>query len=173
MVNFKSLLKKLDNSSYSYKLFKHGALYTVEDSKNKRGEINGLHSKNLFLKNKKNKFFLFSCHESRKVDIKVLAKSLSIGNISFAKEDHLLKYLGVMPGSVTPFGLLNDKNREIKFYLDKDFILEKNINFHPLINTATINIKSQGFINFLIENNIKVNIFDFDTYSVMKDYNYE
>ena len=144
----------------------HDPLFTVEDSENLRGEIEGAHTKNLFLKNKKNNFFLFSCVELQKIELKKLSTNLNIGNISFAKEKHLLKLLGVKPGAVTPFGLLNDINNQIEFYFDKNFFLEKTVNFHPLINTATINVQTQEFVNFLVENNKKVNIFNFDTYTL-------
>ena len=169
MYNYSSLIEILDQSNYSYKQYKHGALFTVDDSKNERGKIDGLHSKNLFLKNKKNNFFLVSCVENTKVELKELSKSLKIGNISFANEDYLLKYLGVTPGSVTPFGLLNDRNKEVEFYLDESFLSNKYVNFHPLVNTATINIKTLDFINFLVENNIKVNILNLETY-LIRDY---
>ena len=173
MLNFETLLKSLDDSKYSYKLYEHEAFFTVDDSRNKRGQIKGLHSKNIFLKNKKNKFFLFSCVETTTIELKKLSRKLDIGNISFANESYLLKYLGVTPGSVSPFGLLNDKNREVEFYLDEVFLLNKEVNFHPLVNTATINIKTEDFIKFLIENNIKVNIFNFNNHSVINYYNYE
>tara|TARA_B110000438_G_C15690961_1_gene596740 strand:- start:480 stop:986 length:507 start_codon:yes stop_codon:yes gene_type:complete len=162
------LLIKLDKQKLIYEHHRHGPLFTVEDSIAKRGKINGAHSKNLFLKNKKNKFYLFSCLESTKVDLKKISKNLSLGNISFAREEHLEKYLGVKPGSVTPFGLLNDINQEVEFYLDKEFISQETVNFHPLVNTSTLSLKIRDFINFLIENKKKVNIYDFRNYSLIE-----
>ena len=167
MLKNNELLDLLKKSNYSYKLYEHQALFTVNDSVNKRGEISGSHSKNLFLKNKKNKFFLFTCLEQTKVELKKLAKKLELGNISFANEVFLLEYLGVKPGSVTPFGLLNDQQQQVEFYLDKKFLADETANFHPLTNTQTINIKINDFINFLKENNKKVNIFDFESYSLI------
>ena len=98
------LLKK----KYEIKIHQHNALFTVEDSKKLRGEIDGAHSKNLFLKNKKNEFFLISCEEADKIDLKKISKSLKLGNISFAKQEYLEQYLKIKPGSVSPFALLND-----------------------------------------------------------------
>ena len=161
------LLNKLDNSNYTYKIHKHEALFTVEDSLKRRGKIVGAHSKNLFLKNKKNKFYLFSCVERTNIDLKKLSKCLSLGNISFANEAYLLKYLGVTPGSVTPFGLLNDIDKQVDFYLDKKFLSSEIVNFHPLTNTSSISLAVMDFINFLIENNKKVNIFDFNNYTLI------
>ena len=73
-----------------------------------------------------------------------------------------------MPGSVTPFGLLNDMENKVKFYLDSQFLKEDFMNFHPLTNTSTINLKTDDFMNFLSENKKKVNIFDFINYSIIE-----
>ena len=168
MLTEKNILKLLQNQGFSFKTYNHEALFTVNDSSEKRGKIKGAHSKNLFLKNKKNNFFLISCLENRQVDLKKMTKCLKLGNISFTKEDTLFKWLGVQPGSVTPFGLLNDINNKVEFYLDSGFLTHETINFHPLVNTSTINLLTNDFINFLIENNKKVNIFSFDTYSLIR-----
>ena len=133
MINYKKLIMQLNSAKVEYKEFFHPPLNTVEDSQQLRGKIEGGHTKNLFIKNKKNKFFLFTCCEKRKVDLKILRKNLSLGNISFAAEIYLLNYLGVKPGAVTPFGLLNDANNKIDFYLDEKLIHYKSLNFHPLI----------------------------------------
>ena len=167
MLEQKDLITRFNKKNYSYKLHKHEPLFTVEDSLNKRQEIEGAHSKNLFFKNKQNKFFLFSCLETTKIDLKKLAKNLNLGNISFAREEYLKKYLGVLPGSVTPFGLLNDNNQKVEFYLDKAFLAEKSVNFHPLVNTSTVNLAVGDFISFLIENKKKVNIFNFEDYTLI------
>jgi len=167
MLTKTKLLEKLSDSKKNFTIFEHEAFFTVNDSTHKRGQIKGAHTKNLFLKNKKNKFFLISCHESSLIDLKKLSKSLNLGNISFANKDYLLKYLGVQPGSVSPFGLLNDMGNIVEFYIDNSLKKFDKINFHPLINTSTINMGFDEFIDFLIENNKKVNIFDFDNYSLI------
>jgi len=166
-MNKEDLLNYLSKKNFEYILFDHPPLYTVEDSKKMRGKIEGVHSKNLFLKNKKNQFFLFSCEESTSVNLKNLGKSLNIGNISFAKEEHLLEILGVTPGSVTPFGLLNDKKKQVKFFLDKKILIHKKVNFHPLENTSTITIDVKKFVDLMIENKKNVHVFDFDNYSII------
>ena len=124
-----------------------------------RGEIKGLHSKNLFLKNKKNKFFLFLCQEFTSINLKSISKSLNLGNVSFARSEYLLKLLGIQPGSVTPFALLNNIENDIDFYLEDRLYESEYINFHPLTNTATVTIKSQDFVRFMIENKKKIHIF--------------
>ena len=169
MLGERELLVKLDKQKYSYKLYKHEPLFTVEDSFSKRGKIEGAHSKNLFLKNKQNKFFLFSCLETTKMELKKLSKNLALGNLSFAREEYLKKYLGVLPGSVSPFGLINDIDQKVDFYLDKNFLLEKIVNFHPLVNTATVSLEIKDFISFLIDNKKKVNIFDSSNYTLIDE----
>ena len=162
------LLKLLNDKSIHYKKYDHEPLYSVEDSKNKRGEIRGSHTKNLFLKNKKNNFFLFSCDENAKVDLKQFSKSIDAKNLSFANAEYLEQFLGIKPGSVSPFALLNDKDNVVKFYLDEKLFNSEIINFHPLINTTTISIETSEFINFLLENNKKIHIFSLDSYSIVK-----
>jgi Ala-tRNA(Pro) deacylase len=167
MINKNSLLDKLDEIKITHTLHRHKPLHTVEDSIQNRGQIDGAHSKNLFLKNKKRQFFLFSCVEDTKIELKKLSKSLGLGNISFAKEDDLYNLLGVLPGSVTPFGLLNDVGCKVTFYLDSKFLLYKTVNFHPLTNGETLNLSLNNFLIFLAKNNKKVNVFDFNNYSLI------
>ena len=165
MINYKSLIKLLNERKINYIMHEHLPLFTVNDSKNLRGKINGAHTKNLFLKNKKNKFYLISCLESTKIDLKLVKKYLNMGNISFAGEKYLHSLMGVKPGAVTPFGLLNDNEKKIKFFLDSKLNSFDNFNFHPLINTMTINIKKNDFYNFLKINGIIINLFNFETYN--------
>ena len=117
MLTPNELIKLLDIREYDYDFHEHNALFTVEESNKHRGEIKGLHSKNLFLKNKKNKFYLFSCEEFTKINLKTISKSLSLGNISFAQKEYLLGLLGISPGAVTPFALLNNTENNIDLYL--------------------------------------------------------
>ena len=161
----KTLLEKLDNFTKKYTLYEHEAYFTVKDSSDKREGIKGAHTKNLFLKNKKNQFFLFSCLEKTEINLKKISKSLKLGNISFANEVYLNKFLGILPGSVTPFALLNDSENIVNFYLDSNILAFENVNFHPLVNTSTVNLDTNDLINFLIENKKKVNIYDFNNYS--------
>jgi len=162
-----NLLVYLNNKNIPYVSHEHSPLFTVKESLEKRGDIDGAHSKNLFLKNKKNQFFLFSCLENTIIDLKKLSKSLQLGNISFAKEDSLYNLLIVNPGSVSPFGLLNDVENKVKFFLDIKFFSYKSVNFHPLINTHTINLNVKDLFNLLLENKKEVNILDFNEYSLI------
>ena len=165
-MNKSDLLTTLSKNNIQYDVYEHPSLYTVEESKKLRGKIEGIHTKNLFLKNKKNNFFLFSCQESTIVDLKQLKKALNLGNISFARDLYLKNILGVKPGSVTPFGLINDQNNEIKFFLDKKILYHKKVNFHPLVNTSTVSLDIKDFLLFMKKNNKLVNIFNFDNYTI-------
>ena len=170
MLNSTEFIEIIRKSKYSFKIHEHADLHTVEDSKKLRGEINGTHTKNLFLKNKKNNFFLLSCEEFEEINLKNISKSLNFGNISFAKEQYLFNILGIKPGSVSPFALLNDTNNVVSFYLEKKLHDGEFLNFHPLINTVTITIATNNFIKFMIENKKKIHIFSSTEGIVLKTY---
>ena len=162
------LLELLETKGLNFQVHNHEPLFTVEDSEKLRGEISGAHTKNLFLKNKKNNFFLFSCDENASVDLKRFSKSIDAKNLSFASELYLEKLLGIKPGSVSPYALMNDVENQVAFYLDETLFKSKIINFHPLINTTTITIKTTEFINFIIEKGKKIHIFSLKSYSVVE-----
>ena len=166
MIDKIKLLQLLDNKKINYKIFNHPPLHSVKDSINMRGTINGAHTKNLFLKNKIDDFFLFSCLENTMIDLKLLKKNLNLGNISFAKTNYLKKILNLSPGSVSPFGLLNDINNNVSFFLDKKLTNYEIINFHPLENTSTISINLKNFLNFMSENKKLVKFINFDNYEI-------
>ena len=167
MLTETNLFDLLRVKGLEFQIHNHQPLYTVEDSEKLRGEIEGAHTKNLFLKNKKNDFFLFTCDENAQIDLKHFSKSIDAKNLSFANEDYLKKYLGIKPGSVSPYALLNDLENVVNFYLDEKLFKSKIINFHPLINTTTITIKTKDFINFILENKKKINIFSLESYSIV------
>ena len=170
MLNSAELINLIEQEKYSIEIHKHKALFSVEDSKNLRGEVKGTHSKNLFLKNKKNNFFLLSCEEFEEINLKKISNSLGFGNISFAKEKYLFNILGIKPGSVSPFALLNDTNNVVSFYLEKKLHDSEFLNFHPLINTVTITISTNNFIKFMIENKKKIHIFSSIEKMIIKTY---
>ena len=168
MLTKTDLFELLSAKNLNFQIHNHEPLFTVEDSENLRGEIKGAHTKNLFLKNKKNSFFLLSCDENAVVNLKQFSKSIEAKNLSFANADYLERFLGIKPGSVSPFALLNDQNNIVEFYLDEKLYNSEIINFHPLINTTTITIKTSEIIKFLLGNNKKIHIFSLDSYSIVK-----
>ncbi|MBM2714930.1 prolyl-tRNA synthetase associated domain-containing protein [Mesorhizobium caraganae] len=129
---------------------RHPPLYTVADSQSLRGEISGGHTKNLFLKDKKDNFFLVSVGEDAVVDLKQIHTIIGAASrVSFGKPELLMELLGVIPGAVTVFGLINDTERRVKVVLDQDLMAHDVINAHPLINEATTSIASADLIRFV------------------------
>jgi Ala-tRNA(Pro) deacylase len=129
---------------------RHPPLYTVADSQSLRGEIPGGHTKNLFLKDKKDNFFLVSVGEDAVVDLKQIHTIIGAASrVSFGKPEMLMELLGVIPGAVTVFGLINDTQRRVKVVLDQDLMAHDVINAHPLINEATTSITSADLIRFV------------------------
>jgi len=127
----------------------HAPVFTVEEAKALRGELSGCHTKNLFLRNKKGSMWLVVCPEDRAVDLKDLADRLSAGRLSFGSADRLMKYLGVIPGAVTPFAVINDKGGHVTVALDEKLRAAETMNFHPLDNAMTTNISTDDFVRFL------------------------
>ena len=127
----------------------HPAVYTVEEAKRHRGRMAGAHSKNLFLKDKKGALFLVTALEDRTVDLKALRSLLESKPLSFASAERLMTHLGVEPGSVTPFAVVNDDACEVTMILDRGLMDFDILNFHPLVNTATTAIRPDDLFRFL------------------------
>ncbi len=129
---------------------RHPPLFTVQQSKELRGEIEGHHVKNLFVKDKKSRLFLITARESCVIDLKTLHGPIGgQGRLSFCSADQLMTHLGVEPGSVTPLSLINDKTRQVQLVLDDVLLNGERINVHPLINTMTTGLSREGFLAFL------------------------
>jgi Ala-tRNA(Pro) deacylase len=128
----------------------HPPLHTVADSKSLRGEIPGGHTKNLFLKDRKDQYFLLIVDEDAIVDLKTIHLVIgAAGKVSFGKPEALLELLGVVPGAVTMFGAVNDKEGKVKVFLDSGLMQNGIINGHPLVNDATTSIGAADLIKFL------------------------
>ncbi len=127
----------------------HPPLFTVEESKRLRGEIPGGHTKNLFLKDRKDALFLVVALESADMDLKRLHDRLGCGRLSFGKAELLEEALGIAPGSVTPFAVINDTQGRVTVVLDEPMMHEPILNYHPLVNTATTAIRSEDLVRFL------------------------
>lgn len=142
------LFKLLADLGIETKTVEHPPMFTVEQSKAQRGEIAGAHTKNLFLSDKNRRLFLVSAVESTPVNLKGLHLKLGCQRLSFGKPEIMLETLGVMPGSVTPFALINDREGKVQFVLDRHLLDFAVLNFHPLENTATTSIDRQDFLRF-------------------------
>jgi len=143
------LFERLDGLDISYKTIKHPPLFTVEDSKALRGELDGGHAKNLFLKNKKGRMWLLVAEESAPLNLKAFAKIIGAGNLSFGKPELLMDTLGVIPGAVTPFALINAEPGSVTLLFDQDLLAEDTLNFHPLRNTMTTSIAQADLLRFI------------------------
>lgn len=133
-----------------YIRYEHNPVYTIEDASKLDIHIPGQLCKNLFLRNTKgNVHYLVILDETKQLDLKFLAKQIGSTNLSFASHKRLYKFLGLTPGSVSPFGLINDIEREVIVLIDKDLINSNIINFHPNVNTATICISYIDFEKFI------------------------
>ncbi len=140
----------LDQLGIEAKTVTHPPLYTVADSQALRGQIEGGHTKNLFVKDKKDNFFLLTVGEDATVDLKTIHHIIGAASkVSFGKPEALLELLGVAPGTVTAFGPINDTDGKVSVFLDADLMKHDVINCHPLINTATTSIASGDLIKFL------------------------
>ncbi len=129
----------------------HPPLHTVEDSQALRGEIPGGHTKNLFVKDKKNRLFLLVLGEETVIDLKRVHEKIGAqGRVSFGSADLLEEVWGVRPGAVTPFGAINDKAGKVCVVLDEAMMRQERLNFHPLVNTRTTGLKSADLIKFLL-----------------------
>ncbi|KAB2698100.1 MULTISPECIES: prolyl-tRNA synthetase associated domain-containing protein [unclassified Ochrobactrum] len=146
----KELLDHLQNLGIEVTTVEHPPLFTVADSQGLRGEIPGGHTKNLFLKDKKDNFFLVTVEEDAVVDLKSIHQVIGAASrVSFGKPEKLLEYLGVIPGSVTVFGAINDRDHNVQVIIDADLMKYDVINGHPLTNEATTSIQREDLITFL------------------------
>ncbi len=127
----------------------HPPLFTVEQSRELRGAIAGAHSKNLFLKDKKGQIILLVAEESTPIEMKSLHKRLDCARLSFGKPELLDELLGVIPGSVTPFAVINDTDIRVSVVLDESLMQHDMLNFHPLENVATTTIARADLLTFL------------------------
>jgi Ala-tRNA(Pro) deacylase len=125
-----SLFDRLQELEIETWTMRHPPVFTVEEAKALRGEIEGGHTKNLFLRNKK-------------------GERLGAGRLSFGSAERLMKFLGVVPGAVTPFGVINDKSHKVRVALDREIFNMEPLNFHPLDNAMTTSVSGENLIRFL------------------------
>ena len=143
------LLARLEELGIAVSSFSHPPVFTVAEAKGLRGELAGGHIKNLFLRNKKGRMWLLTCLEDREIDLKSLRKQLGSSSLSFASPDRLMQYLGVIPGAVSPFGVVNDPAHEVQVVLDSALMEMHPLNFHPLDNGRTTAVSADGLVRFL------------------------
>src|SRR5471032_1964486 len=143
------LLARLAELGIANRTVSHPPVFTVEEAKALRGELPGGHVKNLFLRNKKGAMWLIVADEDRIIDLKALGERIGAGKVSFGSPERLMQYLGVLPGSVTPLGLINDSGHAVQIVLDKALLAHDPINVHPLTNDRTTAISPKDLLTFI------------------------
>ena len=128
----------------------HDPVFTVAESRPVKARIPGAHSKNLFVKDKKGRFFLITAQDETPIDLKRAHEAIGAsGRLSFGSADQLRDLLGVEPGSVTPFAVINDRDGRVTLILDANLMHHQRVNFHPLINSMTTGVSPDGLLRFV------------------------
>lgn len=139
----------LDQLGIGYSTVEHPPFFTVEEGRPWHDKIPGLHCKNLFIKDKKGGTWLVVMPGEKRADLNRLDKLLSAPRFSFARAELLAQVLELTPGSVTPFGLMNDTGRVVTVVLDQDMLDSEWVNYHPLSNTASTTLRSADLVKFI------------------------
>ncbi len=150
--------KFLQSNQIVYVLHEHLAVYTCEEAEKYCGDIPGLHCKNLLLRDKKKRqYFLLVLSTKKRADLKRISETVE-ERVSFANPEELKEKMGLDPGAVSPFGLLNDKNHEVEVYIDQEVYNADIVSFHPNRNTASLELTGKMFRKFLqvVKNNVHV-----------------
>ncbi len=145
----KVLFARLDELGVTHSTIEHPAVHTVEEALELRGRVEGAHSKNLFLRDKKENHWLVSCLSDRVIDLFWLADRLRTKRLSFCSERRLMSYLGIRPGSVSPFAIINDASGCVNVAVDGELLEREPVNFHPLDNRMTTTVSAEGLVTFL------------------------
>ena len=142
----KSLYNLLKDLKIEFKIFKHPPLFTVNDAKKHRDNMNGFHTKNLFLRDKKKKNYLVIAHEESLIDLTRLTERIRSSRLSFGSKERLFEELGVFPGAVTPLSVVNNKKKDINIFLDAEMLGIDTIFCHPLVNDRTISLSYNSLL---------------------------
>lgn len=157
-MNKEQIYRYLKQKNIWYEITKHKAVYNMKDLQDVDLPYPEGDAKNLFVRDdKKRNYYLITVKGTKKVDLKEFRHQNNTRPLSFVNEKELLELLNLKPGSVTPFGLLNDKEHKVEFFIDNELLEEPGIiGVHPNENTATVWLKTRDLITILKENNVKV-----------------
>jgi Ala-tRNA(Pro) deacylase len=147
---YDELMQQLADLGIKASTIRHAPVFTVAEAQDLRGQVPGAHTKNLFLKDKKDNFFLVTVGEEAQVDLKTIHTKIGAASrVSFGKPEKLMEYLGLVPGSVSVLGVINDDAHQVKVVLDEHLLSNDIINAHPLSNDATTSIGRDDLLRFL------------------------
>ncbi len=162
MTTPEELLEFIDSLGIQTKTYQHAPVFTVDESKRLRGDLPGGHCKSLFLRDKKRHLFLVVALEHRKIDLKNIARILGAHkNLSFGSAALMMEALGVPPGAVTPFAVVNDPDRRVQVVLDRAMLDVNPLNYHPLKNNRTTAIAPADLLRFLEASDHAPRLLDF------------
>lgn len=161
-------LAYLDTLGIAYDNHDHPAVFRVEEGEAIKQAIPGAHTKNLFLKDAKGQLWLVSAEGHAAIDLKRLHNVIGSARLSFGNAQLMEETLGVTPGSVTAFALINDRERRARFVLDRTLAEAERVNFHPLENTATTTVSAEGFRRFLAAIGVEPLVVDFEAMAVVE-----
>jgi Ala-tRNA(Pro) deacylase len=161
------LIALLDQLGVDHDTVDHPAVFRVGEGEEIKAAIPGAHTKNLFLKDAKGQLWLISAEGEATIDLKRLHHVIGSARLSFGSAELMTEVLGVTPGSVTAFALINDTDRRVRFVLDRTLAEAERVNFHPLINTATTGVSQVGFRKFLAAAGVAPMIVDFEAMAVV------
>jgi len=141
---------RLAELAIAYERHEHPPVATVDEAERYWDGIDAVHCKNLFLRNQKgNRHYLVVLLHSKRADLRAVADQIGDGKLSFASPERLMAHLGLTPGSVSPFGLINDHAHAVRVVVDRDLRSAARVSFHPNINTRTYVIAAADFARFL------------------------
>lgn len=143
------LFARLDAMGIAHRTYAHAPVFTVEESQSVCAHIPGGHTKNLFLKDRKGGLWLVVAREELRIDLNALAREMGVARFSFGSADLLMAALGVPPGSVTPFSLINDPDIRVQVVLDDAMLALNPLNFHPLRNDRTTAVTPDDLLKFI------------------------
>ena len=145
-----SVRARLEELAIAFTRHEHPPVATVEEAMVHWGGIDATHCKNLFLRNQKgNRHYLVILTHSKKADLKAVADQIGDGKLSFASPERLMTHLGLTPGSVSPFGLINDREHAVRVVIDRALKSAERLSFHPNINTVTFTVSAPDFARFI------------------------
>lgn len=157
------LLAYFEKSGIRFRNFEHAPVHTVEESKLLRGDIPGVHTKNLFLRDGKKNFYLFVTDEDATINLKSLARKIDAkGSLSLGSTDALMEMLGIRPGAVSVLAIINDSKKQVKLILDRKLVEVTAINCHPLSNQRTTSLSPEALLKFLKSTGHEVTYVDLD-----------